>query len=128
MHSLKLFYCFKMLILNADDIKRSISFKDVLKAVEKALILQEEGHFIMPDRMHIELDNNMYLLMPAVASNLIATKLVSVFPENIKREEPSIYGSVILNDGSTGKPLALIEGSILTALRTAVPRVQLWEA
>ena len=107
-----------MLILNTDDIKRSVSLEDVLIAVEKALILQEEGDFLMPDRMHIELNNNMYLLMPAVASNLIVTKLVSVFPGNIKREEPSIYGSVILNDGSTGKPMALIEGSTITALRT----------
>lgn len=107
-----------MLILNSNDIKNSVSILDVLEAVEKAFLIQEEGNFIMPDRMHVESGENVMLLMPAIANNYFSTKLVSVFPENVKRNEPFIYGTVVLNDGSSGKPLAILEGSMLTALRT----------
>ena len=107
-----------MLILNSNDIKNSVSILNVLEAVEKAFLIQEEGNFIMPDRMHVESGENVLLLMPAITKNHFSTKLVSVFPENAKINEPVIYGTVVLNDGKTGKPLALMEGSTLTALRT----------
>lgn len=107
-----------MLILNSEQIKNSVSILDVLSSVEKAFLLQENGDFLMPDRMHVENKENVLLLMPAFAGNYFSTKLVSVFPENVKKGEPFIYGAVILNDGSTGKPLAMLDGSMLTGLRT----------
>ena len=57
--------------------------------------------------------------MPCFGSDYFSTKLVSVFPKNLLIKEPMIYGSVILNDGQTGKPLAVMDGSKLTAMRTA---------
>jgi ornithine cyclodeaminase len=107
-----------MLILNADHIKNSLSILDALKAVEEAFLTQEKGGFIMPDRMHVEHQGNVLLVMPAFGGEFISTKLVSVFPENTKKDIPSIFGAVILSDGESGKPLALLEGSTLTALRT----------
>lgn len=50
-----------MLVINAEDIKSCISVKDVLTAVEQAFIIQENGNFTMPDRMHIEVDGNVLL-------------------------------------------------------------------
>ena len=107
-----------MLILNKKQIEDSVSILDVLEAVEKAFLLQESGDFLMPDRMHIEHNGNVLLLMPAFAGDHFATKLVSVFPENKKGNLPAIYGTVVLNDGKTGKPLAMMDGSTVTALRT----------
>ena len=107
-----------MLILNKKQIEDSISILDVLEAVERAFLLQESGDFLMPDRMHVEHNGNVLLLMPAFAGDRFATKLVSVFPENKKQNLPVIYGTVMLNDGKTGKPLAMLEGSSVTALRT----------
>jgi ornithine cyclodeaminase len=57
--------------------------------------------------------------MPSFSRDYFSTKLVSVFPENLSRNEPVIYGSVVLNDGHSGKPLAVLDGSKLTAMRTA---------
>ena len=107
-----------MLVLSKKDIEECVSILDVLEAVEEAFMLQESGNYLMPDRMHVEKDGNILLLMPAFSDQYFSTKLVSVFPENMNRGEPSIYGSVLLNDASNGKPLALLEGSILTGLRT----------
>lgn len=108
-----------MLILNESDTERAIDFSDLLVSAEQAMILQEKGDFYMPDRIHLEYKGNVQLLMPAFAGNHFATKLVSVFPKNAMLKKPSLYGTVILNDGETGEPLALLNGAKLTALRTA---------
>jgi ornithine cyclodeaminase len=48
----------------------------------------------------------------------LGLKVVSVFPHNPDRGEPSIYALVTLLDPETGRPLAVIDGTYLTALRT----------
>lgn len=62
------------------------------------------------------------LLMPAWTDGPgghIGIKLVTVFPDNGKRALPSIYGQYLLLDGSTGAPLAQLDGTTLTKRRTA---------
>ena len=62
------------------------------------------------------------LLMPAWtrgAQSRLGVKLVTVFPDNGKRGLPAIYGQYLLLDGSTGAPLALLDGTMLTKRRTA---------
>lgn len=103
-----------MLILNARDVESCATPGDLVAAVERAFLLQEEGGFTMPDRMHVDHGGNVLLAMPAFAGDHFATKLVSVFPE----ADPAIQGALLLNDGTTGRPVALIEGAALTALRT----------
>lgn len=90
-----------------------------VSAMEQALIDTAKGVVEVPQRVHIDRGPNTLLLMPCFGSSYFSTKLVSVFPENLKRKEPMIYGSVVLNDGETGKPLAVMDGSKLTAMRTA---------
>jgi len=107
-----------MLIINKSSIEQAIQPKGMIDAVKQALIMYETGGFLMPDRMHVNIDTNTLLLMPAFAQKYFGTKLVSVFPDNIKRNEPVIYGTMVLNDVQTGKPLAIIDGSSLTAHRT----------
>ena len=73
----------------------------------------------VPQRLHLDRGENTLLLMPCFGEKYFSTKLVSVFPENLKKKKPMIYGSVVLNDGETGEPLAVLDGSKLTAMRTA---------
>ncbi len=107
-----------MLILNKDQITESVSILDVLEAIEESFILQETNDYNMPDRMHVERAGNVLLLMPAFAGDFFSTKLASVFPNNKNENLPAIYASVILNDGKTGKPIAFMDGSVITGLRT----------
>jgi len=90
-----------------------------VSAMEQAFIDTANGVIQVPQRMHIDNGHNTLLLMPCFGGPYFSTKLVSVFPENIKKKEPVIYGAVVLNDGQTGKPLAVMDGSKLTAMRTA---------
>ncbi len=61
--------------------------------------------FFMPGRLGGE--------MPA-----LGIKTVSVFPQNFYRAEPTIYALVTLFDPTSGRPLAVLDGTYLTALRT----------
>jgi len=107
-----------MLILNKQIIQELVDPMELMDVLEEALIQQENGKVIMPQRMHADFNGNMLLLMPCYSGDFFATKMVSVFPKNADKKLPVIYGSVVLNDGNTGKPLAMIEGSSLTAHRT----------
>ena len=66
------------------------------------------------------------LLMPAwtnladpSGARLIGCKLVNVFPDNAKLGKPSVNGSYVLMSGDTGETLAVMDGTALTAWRTA---------
>jgi ornithine cyclodeaminase/alanine dehydrogenase-like protein (mu-crystallin family) len=107
-----------MLILKGDLLRDLIPPGDVIEAVENAMLLYEGDDFRMPPRMHAEVDGNVLLLMPSFINSAFGTKLVSVFPGNIHLRQPVIQGVMLLNDGLTGAPLALMDASVLTGLRT----------
>lgn len=107
-----------MLILSEKDIEQILTPVLAVEAVESAMVMYEGDDFHMPPRTHIDYQGNVYLLMPCFIPGAFGSKLVSVFPENVSRKIPIIQGIVVLNDGSTGIPLALMNGSAITAFRT----------
>ncbi len=108
-----------MLILNEKDIERLCDPVELTSTMESAMQCYAKGNFVMPDRMHVDFGKNTLLLMPASSDDFFATKLVTMFPDNPKRNEPVLYGTVVLCDGASGKPLAIFNGAKLTAVRTA---------
>jgi ornithine cyclodeaminase len=107
-----------MLILSRDDIRQAASCLEIVDSVEQAFIRYESGDFMMPARMHLDHQDSTLLLMPCLAGDHIGTKLVSVHPSNAGSQLPVINGIMVLNDSTTGAPLAVLEGSELTARRT----------
>lgn len=77
----------------------------------------------VPQRHHHEMgdgaDGPTLLLMPAWNSSYAGVKIVSVFPTNRHLGIPTINGNYLLMDGTTGVPLAVLDGGELTARRTA---------
>jgi len=60
------------------------------------------------------------LLMPAWRDGgMLGVKVATVFPGNAARDLPAVMASYLLLDGATGAPLALLDGAVLTARRTA---------
>ncbi len=108
-----------MLIINSEQLIQAATPLDFFLTMEKAFLAQEKDNFLMPDRMHVAYQDNVLLLMPAFYDQYFGTKLVSVFPGNSKTGDDVISGAMLLNDGKTGVPLALINASALTAFRTA---------
>jgi ornithine cyclodeaminase/alanine dehydrogenase-like protein (mu-crystallin family) len=92
---------------------------DWIESMETALLLTTTGRYVMPKRMHLDYGENTFLIMPCITDEYWSTKMVSFCPGNRVKERPSIYGTVVLNDTKTGEPLAVMDGGILTAMRTA---------
>ncbi len=104
---------------DSDAIGKAAPIDKWVAAMEQAFIDTAQGVVEVPPRVHLDRGPNTLLLMPCFGSTYFSTKLVSVFPQNLQKKEPMIYGSVLLNDGQTGRPLAVMDGSKLTAMRTA---------
>jgi ornithine cyclodeaminase/alanine dehydrogenase-like protein (mu-crystallin family) len=108
-----------MIHYDSDTIGRAAPVRDWIAAMEKAFVDTARGVVEVPQRMHLTMGENSLLLMPCFGKKYFSTKLVSVYPGNLKKKKPVISGTVILNDIHTGEPLASFDGSKLTAMRTA---------
>ena len=107
-----------MLILSNNDIANLLSLQQIIIAVESAMVAYEKRLASVQQRMHIDNGDSTFLCMPSAEEKYFGTKLVSVVPENRNQNLPVTNGAMLLNETSTGLPLALINASKLTALRT----------
>lgn len=94
---------------------------DAIRAVREGFAALSEGAATVPLRASLPLHGDaVALTMPAARRGApsFAVKVVSVAPGNAARGLPSVTATVLLSDTSTGLPLALLDGTALTALRT----------
>lgn len=108
-----------MIYLDSGSIREMATHIEWVETIEAALKFITDGDFIMPKRMHLDRGEDTFLLMPCITDEYYSVKLVSFCPDNKKNNRPSIYGTLVLNDSKTGEPLAIMEGGIITAMRTA---------
>ncbi|MGH7325338.1 MAG: ornithine cyclodeaminase family protein [Candidatus Rokuibacteriota bacterium] len=113
-----------MLVLSRADLQRLLAPPAVIEALAEIFRLHAAGHATAPPRGVVPIgDDGILLLMPATAREpaagaALGAKLVSVYPGNRGRGHPTVYASYVVLDGGTGQPLALLEGTYLTGLRT----------
>ncbi|MBF4160734.1 ornithine cyclodeaminase family protein [Nocardioides sp. CBS4Y-1] len=72
-----------------------------------------------PIRSRVEAVSGELLLMPSASPAWVGTKLVTVCPRNPDRGEPLVQAVYVLFDGDTLRPVATMDGTALTVLRTA---------
>jgi len=112
----------KIRILSEQDIREALPMGEAVAAMKAAFIELSAGHVAMPMRTHINIPAHAgtALFMPCYAERFgrIGLKIVSLFDNNAAKGLPRIQGVVCLFDGQTGSPLALLNGTYLTALRT----------
>jgi ornithine cyclodeaminase len=113
-----------MLILNANEVKQALPMKDAIAAMKQAYASLSEGKAEVPlrSRLPVPPHNGLTLFMPAFVndktSQALAVKIVSIFPHNLERSLPLIFAAVLVLESDSGKPVALLEGGTLTAIRT----------
>lgn len=111
-----------VLILTRSDLEKILSMKDVIEVLEKAFAELTRGIAILPQRATITLDKKAGWMgvMPAYLEEMgsLSTKIVTVFEKNLEKNVPTIMATVILNSAETGAPLAIMEGTYITAMRT----------
>ncbi len=114
---------FKRYFLKKEDIIKSFSMREAIDADKKALSLYSAGKASVPLRTNIDVpkSNGQSLYMPAYVEGgegALGVKIVSVYPENIKKNLPSVPATMIVLDPETGMVSACLDGTYLTQLRT----------
>ena len=111
-----------MRLLTRSDIQRAISMGDAVEILKRAFAELSTGRANVPPRIVLPQNKHdgVTLVMPGYLfdSEALAVKVVSVHNRNPARNLPLIHALVLLLDPTTGQPLAAMEGSSLTALRT----------
>ncbi len=112
-------------IIDADTTCHSLPFKQLIEALDEGFT----NGYIAPVRHHHSLErcedtDATLLLMPTWTESsspeqFIGLKIVAIFPGNPAKGLPSVTSTYLLSDGETGRQLALIDGNVLTARRTA---------
>lgn len=107
-------------LLDADAIRAAVPIADLLDAVEAAYRDVAEGRDRSPLRSHVSLERGDLLLMPGVRQGGAgaSVKLVTVMPGNAELGLPTLQAIVVWLDAATGRPLALLDGTAVTAMRT----------
>lgn len=114
-----------MLILNARQVRQALPMPAAIDAMKRAFLAISCGDAEMPLRTHLDLSGSggTALVMPAhvrsIDTDSLAVKIVSVCGDNPERGLPRILATVLAIDPQTGEPIALIEGTTVTAIRTA---------
>jgi ornithine cyclodeaminase/alanine dehydrogenase-like protein (mu-crystallin family) len=117
-----------MWILNAEDVRKALPMRDAIEAMKRAYAALSDGGAEVPlrTRMSIPPHEGLTLTMPAFVearegdanAEALAIKVVSLFPQNPARGIAYIQAAVLVLEADSGRALALLEGSSLTAIRT----------
>ncbi len=94
---------------------------DLIPAMEKALTDFSAGNVIQPVRSIIKVDppGGFLGLMPALTPDGLGLKAVTFYPSNTERGIPTHMATIFLVDPQTGTPLAIMDGRLITEMRTA---------
>jgi thiomorpholine-carboxylate dehydrogenase len=109
--------------LHFDDaaVRRLLRLDALLAGMRRALIDLSAGRVVQPLRMVMEIPAHQGLLFvkPALTQDALVTKLITQLPGNAARGLPTMLATLVLMDPATGRTLAVMDATWLTALRTA---------
>ena len=108
------------LYLDEDQVRQHLRMEKLIPAMEKALVDFSAGKVTQPVRSVIPVDppGGFFGLMPALAEGL-GVKIVTFYPPNAGRGLPTHMATIFLADPKTGAPLAIMDGRLITEMRTA---------
>lgn len=111
-----------VMILTRSDLEKLLNMKEVIEIVEEAFRELQMGTAKLPERVTITINKmrGWMGVMPAYLERMgsLSTKIVTVFEKNSERNLPTTMATIILNSPETGEPLAIMDGTYITAMRT----------
>src|SRR5213592_911989 len=111
------------LFLNEAQVREHLRMTELIPAMEKALIDFSAGKVTQPVRSVIKVEvaaaTGFLGLMPALTPNGLGLKAVTFYPSNTERGIPTHMATIFLVDPETGTPLAIMDGRLITEMRTA---------
>jgi ornithine cyclodeaminase/alanine dehydrogenase-like protein (mu-crystallin family) len=120
-----------MLVLRRQEVEALLDLDGLVDSLAQVMAELSAGSVSMPARVAAEVreqqagpersDRGLLAVMPVYlsSSQTLSSKLVSVFPESSRRGLPSHQAVIVVFDSATGAPLAIMDGTYITAARTA---------
>lgn len=107
--------------LDEADVRAVLRWDHLIAEMESALTAFSGGRVIQPVRNMITIEEGKrYLgIMPAVSQDAMGLKLVSFYPGNVGTAVPTHLAMILLFRPDTGEPLAVMDGRLITEMRTA---------
>lgn len=111
--------------IGEEEIRRHLSYKTLIPAIRQALIDYTDGRVEQPPRTILRAgnaegaDNGWFAVMPVIAGDVMGVKTVTFYPGNVRLGLPTHLAIVELLRRSTGEPLAVMDGRLITEMRTA---------
>ena len=111
------------MVLHLDEaaVRSVLRWDSLITAMEEALAAFSTGRVVQPVRNMLTIEEGRRYLgvMPAVAQAAMGAKLVSFYPGNAGSALPTHMAMILLFDAATGEPLAVLDGRLITEMRTA---------
>lgn len=108
-----------MLVLTQAEVRSLLDLELLIDSLERAFVDLSAGRASVPPRSAAHVGSRGLLgAMPGYLDGVLETKLVSVFPGNEAAGLPTHQALIALFDDETGSPLAIMDGTTITAVRT----------
>jgi ornithine cyclodeaminase/alanine dehydrogenase-like protein (mu-crystallin family) len=111
----------KLLFLNEDQVRAVLSYEALIPAVRQALVDFSAGRVVQPVRsvMSVAAHSGWFAVMPAVYGGVMGAKMVTFYPGNVTLKKHTHMAMIQLFRSDTGEPLAVMDGRLITEMRTA---------
>ena len=111
----------RVLLIPRKDVEGIVSMKEVVEVVEEAFKAKGLGEVVMPPKVYVNFPKGDFRVMPCYIPSLGfgGVKIVNVHPENPEKYGlPTVMAVILLLDPETGKPVAIMDGTWMTDMRT----------
>lgn len=108
-------------MLSEDAVHRALPLGELAESLTAALVSLAEGSARVPPRIAAHSQDGLLGAMPGYVPGWgLAAKLVSVYPDNPKVGLAAHQALIAVFDEATGAPTAVLDGTYITAIRTAM--------
>ena len=113
-----------MIILQGNNVRKAIEMNECILAMKDAFAYYSTNRHMTPLRSKVQIEEHEgeLLIMPShihsPKSEALTIKIVSIYPHNSERGLPNLHGVVVVMEPKSGRVLALVDGAVLTAIRT----------
>jgi ornithine cyclodeaminase/alanine dehydrogenase-like protein (mu-crystallin family) len=111
----------KLLFLNEDQVRAVLSYDDLIPVIRQALVDFSAGRVVQPVRtvMSVAAHSGWFAVMPAIYGGVMGAKMVTFYPANVMLKKHTHMAMIQLFRSDTGEPLAVMDGRLITEMRTA---------
>jgi ornithine cyclodeaminase/alanine dehydrogenase-like protein (mu-crystallin family) len=111
----------KLLFLNEDQVRAVLTYEDLIPAIRQALMDFSAGRVVQPLRtvMSVAEHGGWFAVMPTVYGGVMGAKMVTFYPGNAALGQHTHMAMIQLFRADTGEPLAVMDGRLITEMRTA---------